>query len=442
MLVIDCGCEDPVALEPLSGEPVETRLDSWKEIAAYFRRDITTVQRWEKTERMPVHRHRHGKHGSVYAVAGELERWRQSRSGERERPKHWRMAAAAITVVVLLGAGLTVARYLGSSREPIIAHAGEASPQAYADYAQGQIELERSYTRTDIARGQRYFEDAIRTSPGFAPAYVGLAEAYSELGSNYIGGRPQEFRQKALASVRQALQLDPDLVDGHILLAGLDQERWNWSQSEAEYRRALALRPNNADAQAGFAWWLLGQGRTEEALRWARASRALDSVAVSNTAIGTLLYMARRYGEAERELQGAVAVQPDEPVGLWDLGIVLQRVRPAEAIPVLLKSAAGAQGSPGVTGTLISAYARAGQRAAALALLRDLQRRQSREYVPASAFVYAYLGLGDREQAMNWLGKACDEHSSILQFLKVNPDFDSLRGDPRFRLLTRRVGLG
>jgi hypothetical protein len=113
----------------------------------------------------------------------------------------------------------------------------------------------------------------------------------------------------------------------------------------------------------------------------------------------------------------------------------------AEAVPVLEKSVALSNGSPAVTGVLIRAYAHAGRRADALRLLASLKRRKAAGYVPAGAFVNAYLGLDDREQAFYWLEQAFREKSTILQFVKTHPYFDPIRGDPRFVDLVHRVGL-
>ncbi len=135
-------------------------------------------------------------------------------------------------------------------------------------------------------------------------------------------------------------------------------------------------------------------------------------------------------------------VHPDDAGALTDLGFALvANNQPADAIPVLEKAVAVSEHSPAATGVLIRAYARAGRRDDALKLLADLHARRKAGYVPSAAFVNAYLGLDDREQAFTWLEAAYKEQSNILQFLKVHPFFDPIRSDPRFADLTRRVGL-
>ena len=126
----------------------------------------------------------------------------------------------------------------------------------------------------------------------------------------------------------------------------------------------------------------------------------------------------------------------------WYLGFALiANGQPDEAITVLEKALAGTGRNPAVMGVLVRAYAHAGRRKEALRLLDELKRRQQKGYVAAAAFVNAYLGLGDNEQAFVWLERAYQEQSNILGLLKVHPHFDPLRGDPRFADLVRRVGL-
>jgi Flp pilus assembly protein TadD len=133
---------------------------------------------------------------------------------------------------------------------------------------------------------------------------------------------------------------------------------------------------------------------------------------------------------------------PDHPSVLWLLGFALTaNGQTEEAVLVLEKALTVSNRSPGVMGVLVRAYAHAGRRTDALRLLEELKRRQKADYVPTAAFVNAYLGLDDKEQAFAWLERAYQEQSDILQFLKVHPYFDPIRNDPRFVDLVRRVGL-
>ncbi len=591
---------EPSPDTPTSEKPLENRLDSWKEIAAYLGRDVTTVQRWEKREGMPVHRHLHDKRGSVYAVGPELDAWLQSRRrqlteepdelkpeapveakgghGRRTtfRARGW-LALAAVGVLGLLAAAYVIARgrtgivappkigslavlplknlsgdptqeYLadgmtealigrlstihdlrvisrtsvmrfknpqisvpeiarmlhvdaivegsvmrqdrrirvtaqlirgatdehfwsetydrelrdvlsvqselaqsiaekvqvtvtGKEHERLKA-ARPVAPEVYETYLKGRFAYGNSHTRADIEGSMVYFQRAIEMDPTFAPAYVGLAGVSNELGTVIVGAPPGQTRAKAISTVRKALELEPDLAEAHVLLAQVQQEQWHWADAEADYRRALELSPNDADAHAGLASWLMCQGRTDEAVAWAKRGRDLDPLTVSGDRIGWILFQSHRYEESIRELRSALAVQPDDSDVLLYLGFALvANNQPGDAIPALEKAIAVSKGSPAATGVLIRAYAHAGRRSDALRLLKELQKRREAGYVPAAAFVNGYLGLGENDHAFVWLEQAYKEQSNILQFLKVHPYFDPIRGDPRFADLVHRVGL-
>ncbi len=591
---------EPSLGTPPSEKLPEVRLDSWKEIAAYLNRDVTTVQRWEKREGMPVHRHLHDKRGSVYALTEELDAWIQSRrprSDEPETPPEaempqpvqsvpdamavWRLrlwfALAAVLCVCVAAAawlafrhratvtvqprirsiavlplknlsgdpaqeyladGITdaligrlsgirdlrvtshtsvmrfripqqsvpeIAKALGvdavvegsviregsrirvtaqlirgatdehfwsvtydremrdaltleselaqliaekvevtvtGAERQRLAAARSVQPEVYESYLKGRFALAHADGRAEIEQSISYFEDAIHRDSTFAPAYLGAAQAYSELGTIFAGVAPQETRPKVISLARQALALDSNLAGAHVILASVLQEEWQWTEAESEYMRALELNPNDASAHAGFASWLSCQGRIDEALRWIQHARALDPVEVSGDEVSWILFLAHRYDEAIRESRSGLAIQPDNAGDLWGLGFsLIANNQAAEAIPVLEKAVSLSKGSPAVTGVLIRAYAHAGRRGDALRLLAELKQRRKTGYVPAGAFVHAYLGLGDNEQALYWLEQAYRERSNILQFLKTHPYFDPIRGDPRFADLVRRVGL-
>ena len=151
---------------------------------------------------------------------------------------------------------------------------------------------------------------------------------------------------------------------------------------------------------------------------------------------------ARRYDEAIREYRAALAIEPDNANTLWRLGFALSfRQQSQEAIDLLERAVSVSNRAPGNLGVLAVVYGQAGRREDALRVLAELKKRQRSGYVPAGAFVLTYAGLADREQTLIWLEQGYKEQSLILLFLKVHPIFDSLRDDPRFKDLVRRVGL-
>jgi len=316
----------------------------------------------------------------------------------------------------------------------------DVSPDVYESYLKARFA--KTNTRAEIEQSIASYQEAINKDPTFAPAYIGLAEAYDKLGGGFVGVPPKEVRPKVIGAVQKALELDPELADGHALLAGIYQKRWQWADAEAEYKRALELNPNDSTASLGYATWLMCQGRMDEALSWSRHARELDPLGVTGVITGQILFFARRYDEAIRELRSVLAVRPDQAAAVWLLGFALTaNHKPEEAIPLLEKAASGSAQSPGVIGGLVRANAEAGRRAEALRWLNELKRRQKTGYVPAAAFVDAYLALGQRDQAFVWFERAYREQADFLQWLKVHPFFDPLRDDPRFKDLLHRVGL-
>jgi TolB-like protein/Tfp pilus assembly protein PilF/DNA-binding winged helix-turn-helix (wHTH) protein len=327
----------------------------------------------------------------------------------------------------------------GQEHSRLIA-ARHVSPEVYESYLRGEAGTHN--TQAELEQSITYFQNAIAKDPTFAPAYLGLASSYENLSLVLVGAPPGQMRPKAIFAAQKALELDPELAEAHVLMAAVYQRRWQWSDAEAEYQKALQLKPNDAAAHLGFANWLLCQGRIEEALGWARRARELDPLGTTGINIGWILFHARRYDEAIRELRSVLAIHPDSAFAHWYLGFTLiGKGQPDEAILELQRTISLMDRSPGSLELLATAYGYAGRRGDAVRILDELKRRAKRGFVPAAAFINPYLALHDYDDAFSWFDRACAEQSGILQFLKVHPFFDPIRGDPRFRDLLHRVGL-
>jgi tetratricopeptide (TPR) repeat protein len=208
----------------------------------------------------------------------------------------------------------------GEERAKLMA-AHHVSPEVYESYLKGRFA--KGNTKAEVEQSVAYYEDAIRRDPTFAPAYVALAWAYYTLGSPFIGAPPVEVRPKMISALRKALELDPDTPDANLLLGLINIDEWHWAESAAEFKRALAVNPNDAGAHSGFSRWLLFQGHTQEAIAWAQRARELDPLGVGGSEMGWILFQARRYDEAIRELRSAAAVHPDDGYVYWFLGFAL-----------------------------------------------------------------------------------------------------------------------
>jgi TolB-like protein/DNA-binding winged helix-turn-helix (wHTH) protein/Tfp pilus assembly protein PilF len=316
------------------------------------------------------------------------------------------------------------------------------SPDVYESYLKGLAG--KGTSRADVEASIANFDEAIRSDPTFAPAYVGLANAYDRLDSILVGGAsPIEMRPKVISAAQKALELDSQLSEAHVILGHSYMSQWRWAEAEAEFTRALDLNPNDPRAHEGMSDRLLGQGRFDEALAWARRERELDPLGASGEPVGWVLFCARRYKDAIQESRNELVIKPGDGPTLWNLGwMLIFNNQVDEAIPVLEKAVSVTDRSPGVISALVWAYVRGGRRADALQLLEELKRRKRAGYIPAAAMVNSYLALGDKDEAFAWFELACREHSNLLKFIKVFPPFDPVRGDPRFQDLIRRVGLG
>jgi len=326
----------------------------------------------------------------------------------------------------------------GQERSRLVA-ARQVSPEDYESYLKGMLGPQNN--KAEIEERIANFADGVSKDPTFAPAYAGLARTYIHLQDILIGAPPAEIRPKAISALHRALELDPELAEAHADLAEMYQKQWKWAEAEAEFHRALNLKPNDATANRGYADWLACQGRTEEALGRALRGREFDPLGNSDTVAWHLL-LARRYDESIREYRNALALHPDTSVLFWGLGFALiANDQSAEAIPVLETAVSAMKRGPGSLAMLAAAYARAGNRTEALRLIDELKHRRRTGYVPAGAFIDPQLAIGDYDQAFFWCQEAFKEQSAILQWIKVSPFFDAVRDDPRFKDLVRRVGL-
>jgi TolB-like protein/Flp pilus assembly protein TadD len=322
-----------------------------------------------------------------------------------------------------------------------LAAAGSISPEAYEDYLKGRY-LWNQRTPEALHKSIRYFEKAIQIDLGYAAAYAGLADSYLTLQDD--GLIPTlEATAAAKKAADKALCQDEGLAEPHISLAHAHFHEFDWPRAEKEFRRGIELNPNYAIGHFYFANYLLVMGQFEEALAEARRAQALDPVSLpagSNTAMA--LYFGQRYDEAIEQSLRVLETDPKfarsyEDLGraYWEKGVLRQAM-------VAFKKAVTTSGrGSGYLASLAHAYALVGKRTEASEILKELQQLARTQFVSSFAFALVYVGMGKKDQAFAWLDKAYEERASALPFVKINPRLASLRSDPRFRSLFRRLHL-
>jgi DNA-binding winged helix-turn-helix (wHTH) protein/TolB-like protein/Tfp pilus assembly protein PilF len=315
--------------------------------------------------------------------------------------------------------------------------------EAYQLYLKGRFFWNKR-TREGFQRGLAFFREAVDRDPTYARAYTGVADSYIGL-AYYQYERPHEAMRQAKAEALKALKVAPSLAEAHVSLAHVyGNYDWDWTAAEREWRQAILLDPEYGTAHQWYAvHYLAPTGRLEEAIAEARRARELDPLSpVFNAFVGATLLFARRYDEAIDECRKTIDLHPDFGVGHWYLGRAYLQKRLYPAALAELRDAVRLSGeSPLTQGTLAFAYAASGERAAARGMLSEMARQRSTQYVSALDLAVTAAALGEREQAFGWLEEAAAERAFHLVYLKVWPELDALRPDPRFAAIVRRVGL-
>src|SRR5437867_2251544 len=320
---------------------------------------------------------------------------------------------------------------------------------AYEAYLRGRfLWNQRSVSR--VVKSIEYFQQAIAAHPDYALGHVGLADAYGILGAN--GDLPAgESFPKAKAAAMRALEIDPNLGEAHTSLAFVHlYHDWNWAAAEREFRIALALNPGYATAHQWYAEFLSALGRFDESIVEGRRAHELDPLSwLMHSTLGDMLYYARRYDEAIVQLRHALELGPGFNMLHFDLGrVYLEKGGHREAIEEYELGAKLETANPLVHAGLAYAYAVGGRRDEARRILEALLAshgspagQPSAGRPPGSPWGIAsvYVGLGDRDRALEWLERALEEQDRSMMHIKVHPRLDPLRGDARMASLLRRM---
>ena len=321
-----------------------------------------------------------------------------------------------------------------------------ASPQAYELYLKGRHAM-ANFLRPDLERAIRFFEEALKIDPDYALAHVGVAEAYYYQSTAFLPAH--EAMPRARDAARNALRLDGDLGEAHAALAAVTSfYDWDWESGEAAFKRALGLNPGSATAHMWYGWLLTAMGKPREALTEMKRATELDPLSTFSAWYALFPYFFAPPGERRYDLalDGARRILDKDPESFWvrnTLALVYQMTgRHAQAIEELEVAVRAAGETADVELLFLGhAYAMAGKKEEALAVLKKLPPTTPSTYTNAFGRALLHLGLGDQHAAFAWLERAYDARDENLLSLNVDPRLDFLHGDPRFQSLIRRMRL-
>jgi serine/threonine protein kinase/tetratricopeptide (TPR) repeat protein len=326
------------------------------------------------------------------------------------------------------------------------------STQAYHLYLRGRHHWRR-LTPDEIKLAITYFEEAAKLDNHFALAYSGIADAYSAL-NDYGGLSPDIALEKARMAAEHSVALDSSLAEAHASLGlalSLSVRPWrdargtihHWTEAEASFSEAIRLSPGYGPAHQWYAAYLAKQGRLEEAIREIQSALDREPVAVTvNNVYGWMLFFDKQYDQAIRQAQQTLDLDRTfRHSHLLLARIYEQQGKFEEAINECTISSPLDDDSSTPSSVLGSIYAATGRRQEALAIAEELKRRRLKEHFPASYIASIYARLGDSDNAFLWLRTAYNENDSSVLFVKVHPDYENLRSDPRYVSLLEQLHL-
>ena len=314
--------------------------------------------------------------------------------------------------------------------------------QAHDAYLMGLYYQQNKHKEQNVLSSLKYFQEAIRLDPSYAPPYAGLAYSYM-LAAGWEMLTPADAYPKAKSASERALELDRNLAEAQMTMATVEHEYyWKWAEAESEFRRAIELNPNSSLAHKGYAEFLIHAGRNGDAITEVQRAVDLDPFSLGIRVLKVLVYLfAGQYDPAAQECARIIRLDPQSVPAYYFLGgIYAEQKRYQDATAQLEAALRFSDGSPKMSAAVAWIYAVSGRRNEARHLLTKLQHDSEHRYVSPFSLAKIYSALGDKSHAFELLQKAMAERSSDLMYLRHDPGFDNLHGDPRFAQLEREIG--
>ena len=339
--------------------------------------------------------------------------------------------------------GNAIAKQVGEELSPTargrLARRATQDPDAHDLYLRGQYYLNQR-TPEFVRKAMESFEAAVQKDPSYANAYSGIAETHV-FQTLIIGVNALDQWNKVRLATDKALSLDPNLAEAHTA-AGMANffMGWDWAAAERSFKRAIELNPNDAKAHVYYGHLLSNWLRHDEALAEIQKARQLDPLSpVTYTFVGEYFFQARRYREALPPLQQALAIDPDYFGAHAILGWLYEQTdKPDAAIEEFRKAYRLSGGNLLQLANQGFVLGRTGRRADAQQMVTTMKQISQSRWVSPYLFALVYAGLGDRNETFRWLEKAYEVRDISLVFLTVDPKWDSVRSEERFKQLLRR----
>ena len=315
------------------------------------------------------------------------------------------------------------------------------SNEAYQLYLKGRY-LWNQRTGESLKRATEFYNQAIEKDPGFALAYAALAETYV-LFANYEVSSPADSMPQSKAAALRALELDDSLAEAHSALGWyLCQYEFDWIGGEKEFRRAIELNPNYATAHQWLASVFAQTKRFDAAQAEIKRASDLDPLSpIIAVNVAFDLWESRRYDEALKQFERTLLLHPDFTVAQQGLCWTYSAMGKSElAITACRKSLDLTKGAWD-KGRLSMVLGSAGHTDEAKKLLQELQTESSQRYIPKMALALAHLGLNQKAEALAMIEQDVAEHGYWVGSMGVEPEFDELRSEPRFKALIKRANL-
>jgi TolB-like protein/Flp pilus assembly protein TadD/tRNA A-37 threonylcarbamoyl transferase component Bud32 len=336
-------------------------------------------------------------------------------------------------------------KLLGEARTKVVKNY-TSNPEAYNLYLQGRYFWNKR-APDDVKRAIDYFNQAIVLDPDFALAYSGLADSYLIL-PQFPEIRTSEVLPKAKDAARKALVLDDTLAEAYVSLANIKQSEWDLPGAENDYKRAIELNPNYPTGHLWYSNLLAMMGRMDESQAEMRRALELDPLSLLFNVVKALNYLQiREFDQAIEQARKAVELDPNFVWSRWSLGVCFRaKGMFKEAVAELEKAREFLGSSSSGLGDLGMAYALSGEKAKAAEVLSLLEEHLQRGYLVNAEIASVHLGLGNKEKALEYLDKAAEDEDEVAYLDDANtflydPQWESLRPDPRFKKLLKKLHL-